>query len=178
MPCWSPEASDCGLCIHQPLSPAKWKRREKKSSVKSYPLGREVQKTLIFCKCQMWNLLQVLLYKPRDLWTALETTKSCAFPDTTSHQLKRPCAYLLPCCCNTHNNRCAPALKVVGISDVCFILVHRGHTKESPYGSTPKRPSSLRHFQCTQNCSQHHHPWGQQEPVELVSHGPLDSRIQ
>lgn len=70
--------------------------------------------------CKMCYLLQVLFHKPRNLWTALKTTKSCSFPDTPSHQLKRSGGYFLSWCCNTHNNRCSPALKDFGKSVVFY----------------------------------------------------------
>lgn len=78
--------------------------------LKSYQIVQELK-----CRIhtQVGNyLLQVLVYQPRHLWTALETTKSCSFPNTTSHQLEGSSGYLLPWCSNTHNNWCSPALKV------------------------------------------------------------------
>lgn len=67
-------------------------------------------------------LLHVLIYKPRDLCTTLETTECCSLPNTSCDQLKRASRYLLTRRCNTHNNRCSPTLQRDKIIIVGYLL--------------------------------------------------------
>lgn len=67
-----------------------------------------IQQTSLFIK---QYLIHVLLNKPWDLGSALETSESCSLPDTASDKLEWPCGDLLARCSNTNNDRGSPALQ-------------------------------------------------------------------
>lgn len=102
------QGSDCGWCTHQLWFPVKWERTICFTDCREGIINKGIEEPWK----NQWSmyLLHVFLYKPRHLWATLETTKCCSLPDTTGHQLKWTCRYLLTRCSDTHNNWCSPAL--------------------------------------------------------------------
>lgn len=176
MPCWSPQESNCELCTHQPLFPAIWTRKDEFITstrvVKKLTYSRRV-KCVTFFKyfSTSQGTCERLLKPPKAVpfqtrpVTNWKGRVDISCPDAatpTITDVPQPCKFLVNQVLYTCRYHLSPQI----------------HTEYSPYGSTLERPSSLRHFQCTRNCSQHHRLWDQQEPAELASHGPLDSRIR
>lgn len=120
---------------------------------------REIQ--LFIWKIQLVNMssefiypFHVLLHKQRHLWTALETTKSCSFPNTASHQLERTSAYLLTGSSNAHNNRGTPSLKFVLTKSDLFVAAamwncNKSHQFRKTYLVTTLQSRS--HYRDTSN---------------------------